>query len=42
VVVRPPNGAKVMGGGEWFSSMATFYKNNPYVWLRTNNEPSFT
>ncbi len=26
----------------WFSAMASYYKNNPYVWLGTNNEPATT
>jgi Glycosyl hydrolases family 16/Cellulase (glycosyl hydrolase family 5) len=26
----------------WFSAMASYYKNNPYVWLGTNNEPTTT
>ena len=26
----------------WFSAMAWYYKNNPYVWLGTNNEPATT
>jgi hypothetical protein len=25
----------------WFAAMATYYKGNPYVWLGSNNEPSF-
>jgi Cellulase (glycosyl hydrolase family 5)/Glycosyl hydrolases family 16 len=26
----------------WYSAMASYYKNNPYVWLGTNNEPATT
>ena len=26
----------------WFTSMASYYKNNPYVWLGSNNEPAWT
>lgn len=25
----------------WYASMATYYKNNPYVWFATDNEPSY-
>ncbi len=26
----------------WYAAMASYYKNNPYVWLGTNNEPATT
>jgi hypothetical protein len=25
----------------WFAAMAAYYKGKPYVWLGSNNEPSF-
>lgn len=33
-------GAQLAAENAWFSSMASYFKNNPYVWLGTNNEPA--
>jgi beta-glucanase (GH16 family) len=33
-------GALLANENAWFAAMATMYKNNPYVWLGTDNEPS--
>ena len=32
-------GALLASENAWFAAMATMYKNNPYVWLGTDNEP---
>ena len=33
-------GSLLAAESAWYASMATYYKNNPYVWLGTNNEPA--
>jgi hypothetical protein len=33
-------GSKLSTENNWFAAMGAYYKNNPYVWLGSNNEPS--
>ena len=33
-------GALLATESAWYSAMASYYKNNPYVWFGTNNEPA--
>lgn len=35
-------GSQLAAESAWYSSMASYFKDNPYVWLGTNNEPSET
>jgi Cellulase (glycosyl hydrolase family 5)/Protein of unknown function (DUF3060) len=34
-------GAALQTEMNWYTSLASYYKNNPYVWLGSNNEPSY-
>jgi hypothetical protein len=33
-------GGQLAAENNWFAAMASYYKNNPYVWFGTDNEPS--
>jgi hypothetical protein len=33
-------GSRLAAESAWYASMADYYKNNPYVWFGTDNEPS--
>jgi hypothetical protein len=33
-------GSELATESAWYASMASYFKNNPYVWLGTDNEPA--